>query len=374
MALLIECPECKNRNSLKNQSCSCGKNLRKESHKCYWIEYYVSGKRRRERIGRSKLGAENRLREVQTAKAEGRYLKMNKNTDINLVALRDWYLDLSEVKQKRSLIDIKKCLNNFIERIGNMLVSELKTMHVEKFRQKRLCEISERKKRPVLPSTINRDVANFRAMLNKAVDYSLIESNPIGRIKQLEENNVRERVLSQEEFDLLLNHCPEHLKGPVLIGFYIPMRKGEIFKLTWDKVDIGRKYIRLGQETKNKTGRKIPLHPKILNYLNRQPRPIQGGYIFEKRWFDRHGFDKAVQKAGIVDFRFHDLRHCAINNLRLAGNDHFSIKKVSGHKTDIAFQRYNLVTEEEMLGMKWLQSTKDEQRTIDTYMDTKAVS
>ena len=69
---------------------------------------------------------------------------MNKNTDINLVDLRDWYLDLSEVKQKRSLINIKKCLNNFIERIGNMLVSELKTMHVEKFRQKRLCEISER--------------------------------------------------------------------------------------------------------------------------------------------------------------------------------------------------------------------------------------
>ena len=131
------------------------------------------------------------------------------------------------------------------------------------------------------------------------------------------------------------------------------MRKGEIFKLTWDKLDIGRKYIRLGQETKNKTGRKLPLHPKILDYLNRQHRPIQGGYIFEKRWFDRHAFDKAVQKAGIVDFKFHDLRHCAINNLRLAGNDHFKIKKASGHKTDIAFQRYNLVTEEEMVGMKW---------------------
>ena len=85
----------------------------------------------------------------------------------------------------------------------------------------------------------------------------------------------------------------------------------------------------------------------------------------------RHGFDKAVQNAGIVDFRFHDLRHCAINNLRLAGNDHYNIKKVSGHKTDIAFQRYNLVTEEEILGMKWFDLKKDEHRTMDTYMDTK---
>ena len=50
-----------------------------------------------------------------------------------------------------------------------------------------------------------------------------------------------------------------------------------------------------------------------------------------------------------------------------------AIKKVSGHKTDIAFQRYNLVTEEEMLGMKWFDLKKDEHRTMDTYMDTKAL-
>ena len=93
MALLIECPECKNRNSLKNQSCSCGKNLRKESHKCYWIEYYVSGKRRRERIGRSKLGAGNRLREVQTAKAEVKHKKKKKNS-ISPIVEEQMYIEM----------------------------------------------------------------------------------------------------------------------------------------------------------------------------------------------------------------------------------------------------------------------------------------
>ena len=58
--------------------------------------------------------------------------------------------------------------------------------------------------------------------------------------------------------------------------------------------------------------------------------------------------------AGLGDFTFHDLRHCAINNLRLAGNDHFVIQQASGHKTDSAFKRYNLVTEEEMKRVKWL--------------------
>ena len=48
-------------------------------------------------------------------------------------------------------------------------------------------------------------------------------------------------------------------------------------------------------------------------------------------------------------------------------------KKTSGHKTDIAFQRYNLVTEEEMVGMKWLDLKNEKRRTMDTYMDTKAL-
>ena len=74
--------------------------------------------------------------------------------------------------------------------------------------------------------------------------------------------------------------------------------------------------------------------------------------------------------AGLGEFTFHDLRHCAINNLRLAGNDHFVIKQASGHKTDSAFQRYILVTEDEMSGMKWLDQKGGRTGTMDTYMDT----
>jgi len=159
-----------------------------------------------------------------------------------------------------------------------------------------------------------------------------------------------------------------------MIGFYLPMRLAEILNLTWEEIDLKTGFIRLGGlRTKNKTGRVIPFNQRIFKYLISLPRPIHGGYVFDQRWWNRKEFVKAVNMAGLGDFTFHDLRHCAINNLRLAGNDHYSIKKVSGHKTDIAFQRYNLVTEEEILGMKWLDLKNDEQRTMDTYMDTKAL-
>ena len=61
-----------------------------------------------------------------------------------------------------------------------------------------------------------------------------------------------------------------------------------------------------------------------------------------------------------------------MSNLRLARNDHFLIKQASDAKTDSAFQRYNLVTEEEMKSMKWLDEKGGKSGRIDTYMDTKA--
>ena len=81
------------------------------------------------------------------------------------------------------------------------------------------------------------------------------------------------------------------------------------------------------------------LHNRIVDYLQSLPRPIQGGFIFEHRCWNRKAFVEALSLTGIEDFTFHDLRHCAINNLRLAGNDHYKIKQASGQKTESAFLR-----------------------------------
>ena len=64
-------------------------------------------------------------------------------------------------------------------------------------------------------------------------------------------------------------------------------------------------------------------------------------------------WSRAVQETELGDFTFHDLRHCAINNLRITGNDHFTIMAISGHRTTSVFRRYNVVTEEELQKVKW---------------------
>ena len=373
MGILVECPNCKMRISLSRKVCKCGNKVQKADSKNYWIEYYLNGKRTRERIGRSKKAAENRFREIQTAKAEGRHINKNKNSLVNLGNLRDWYLDLPEVMQKRSFRHIQTSINIVVSHVGQKLsLSQLGPEDIEKFRKIRLRE-NTLWGRPAKPATVNRNVANFRAMLNRAVDYGKLEINPIGRIKQLEENNIRERVLSQDEFERLLSNCHGEIKGCVLIAYYLPMRQEEIVNLTWEEIDFKHGFIRLGaNRTKTKTVRSIPMHPKIIYYLQCLPRPLKGGFVFSKRCYNRKAYKKAVQAVGLGDFNFHDLRHCAINNLRLAGNDHFVIKQASGAKTDSAFKRYNLVTEEEMKGMKWLEEKEENCGTMDTYMDTRS--
>lgn len=97
------------------------------------------------------------------------------------------------------------------------------------------------------------------------------------------------------------------------------------------------------------------MHPPIIDFLRSFPRPIHSGYIFgQSKRLNRNTYNKAVEVAGITDFNFHELRHCAINNMRLAGNDNFVIEQASGAKTESAFQSHNLVTEEEKNSMKWL--------------------
>ena len=377
MAIQYECPDCNRHINIKLSQCRCKHRFTKDRIKVYWIDLWVNGKRHRERIGHSKLAAENRHREILTQRAEDRYIDRNKNARITIRQLCDWYLDLTEIREKRSYEDIAICLKNVCSRLGNgLLVSQLEMTDMERFRKIRKKEIS-RKGTPIKPATINRDVSNFKAALNKGVKFKLIESNPIRGLEMLEENNVREKVLSFGEFQKLLNACPGYLQPVVTVAYYLPMRQAEILRLTWDELDLRNGFIRLGGDrTKNKEGRPIPLHPNLVRMFHAMPRPIHGGRVFLKNGkpFNKcsKGFKAAVERSGLKDWTFHDLRHVAINNARLAGNDHFTIKKASGHKTDSAFKRYNLVTKEEMEGFKWLEENKEKKGGMDIYMDTKA--
>jgi len=353
MGLLMECPECKKRNSQKAKTCKCGFALAKFSGRVWWIEYYDPDKRlRRERIGPNKAAAEQRYREVMSARTEGRYIKKNPDSLTLFKDLAQWYLDLPEVKAKRSHVRDRYSVEKLLPSFGDRLLKDITPALVEAYRQKRLVEPSYRK-HLTLPATVNREVTCLKVIFNKAVKNGKAEKNPVQGLKLLKENNERDRILSPEEYTLLLVHCPDHLKSIVKMAYYTGMRQGEILNLTWDQVDLREGFVRLNPEhTKTNDGRLVPLTGELVEMFKAMPRGLPGVKVFTYQGKSvsciKKSFVTACKRAGIESFCFHDLRHTAINNWRQAGHDYFRIMAATGHKTMEVFKRYNTVSRDEL--------------------------
>jgi integrase len=378
MGLLIECPQCKTKNSPKKGDCKCGVHLRKLGHKNYWIEYYnESGRRKRERIGPSKAAAEQRLRDILKARTEGRYIKKEQGAKETLGGLIKWFLDLPEIKGKASYERYCFSFSNLMRILkDHTRIKDLTVGRLEAYQSQRLSEYSPTHPGSTIrPATVNREVACLKSMVNKAVKYGILEENPFAALRKLSENNARNSFINHDQFSKLLEACLPHLKPVVKMAYLTGMRKQEVLFLDWSEVDLKQGFIRLEAErTKTKMARSIPITKEIYDLLKSLPRGIKSRRVFLRNGEPfkdiKKSYKSACKRAGLENFTFHDLRHCAINNMRLEGVDHLTIMAISGHKDVAMFKRYNNVSEAELSSLSYLNQESDF-GVLDTYMDTR---
>lgn len=264
------------------------------------------------------------------------------------------------MKAKRTLRKEFSLIKNLQRLLGkNTKIKDITPGRIETYRATRLSEESPRHpEQKVRASTVNRETACLNGMINRGVRHKKLQSNPVASVRKLPENNVRIKTLDEKEFSKLLESSPMYLRAVLALAYYTGMRKSEILLLTWDEVDLSNGFVRLqADRTKTKVARSIRLPPELIAMLKRLPRALHSNRVFLRYGAPFNDCNKAFQaackKAVLEDFTFHDLRHCALNNLRRAGNDYFKIMAMSGHKTMSVFKRYNLVTEEELSTIKW---------------------
>jgi integrase len=142
-------------------------------------------------------------------------------------------------------------------------------------------------------------------------------------------------------------------------AFYSGMRKAEILGLTWDKIDMEQRLIKLeAKDTKDKEPRKIPICRELHQIFRAIPRAIHDSHVFlykGKPVTDiRTGLEKACKEAGIEygrfkknGFIFHDLRHTFNTYMRKAGVPESVIMEITGHSTREMFDRYNTIDTED---------------------------
>jgi integrase len=241
--------------------------------------------------------------------------------------------------------------------------------------------------------TINRSLAALRRMFTLATEQNKVRYTPA--IKFLHEaKNVspRQGFLEVADYEKLFNALPEYIRPLLAMGFYTGMRLGEIINLKWSQVRLADNKITLeGEHTKNAEPRTIPLIdglPDMLENIRRKnPKATGFDFVFltagGNRILSASSFIKpwrtACTKAAIktklngtevvshvskgaaaccpycetekvakgtyVGFIFHDLRRSAVRNLTQAGVPRSLAMRISGHKTESVFERYNITTD-----------------------------
>jgi integrase len=286
---------------------------------------------------------------LMTEQAEGRYFRPK----VTFRQAAEGFLEYSRNrKRKGSHEGDRQIAGVLVAHFGDRVLDALTPDAVEVF----LNQIRDKgpKGQPLAPATLNRYMACLKTIVNRALTNNLIDRNPIRGVKLFKENNIRDRVLTREEYQRLLAACSEHLVPMVTLAYQTGMRKGEILGLRWDQLNLTEKVIRLdAKDTKTNTAREVPLNDELAEMLRRLPRVLGCLKVFTTRGKPigemKTAFNAACRRAGIQDFRFHDLRHCAVTNLRKAGVAQNVIMSISGHKTDSMLRRYDKVDREDRL-------------------------
>ncbi len=199
------------------------------------------------------------------------------------------------------------------------------------------------------PATINRYKAVLSSLMHFALEHEYILSNPAAKIPDKTLNNKVERYLSDSERNALLGACKasswDKLYLLVLMAMTTGMRKSELINLRWTDVDFGRNVAML-KDTKNGSSRHVPI-PSLTMQELKGFRQIGSGLIFPseqiptKPFEFRKQWENALERAGIQNFRWHDLRHTTASYLIMNGASLHDVGKILGHKCLQTADRYS---------------------------------
>ena len=244
----------------------------------------------------------------------------------------------------------------FDRSIGSITVPDL-----EEWRMKQ-------RQKGIKAASCNRRIGALRSMLNWAVGRKLLLNNPISKLEPLKEtdSNRKVRYLTKDENDRLMaaliareeeirkglaygysqlplkGEFADHLRPMVIISLNTGIRWGSLVRLQWDDIDLINRSVTIRAETAksqqqliiplNKTAQEalrqwkeetLNTNPKNLVF----PSPVSGSVLdnVKKAW------NAVLKRAGIENFRWHDMRHTFASNLVMSGVDLNTVRELLGH-------------------------------------------
>lgn len=217
-------------------------------------------------------------------------------------------------------------------------------------------------------ATVVRYLAALSALMTKAVEWGWLDSNPIEKVSKPALPRGRIRFLDDDERLALLKACKASestmLYPAVVLALSTGMRQGEQMALKWKDVDLARGRATL-METKNGSIRVVTISGHALELMKAMAkvRRLDSHYIFPSTDGKspaclRSAWRVALNRAKLVDFKWHDLRHTAASYLAMNQASMLEIAAVLGHKSLQMVQRYSHLSENHAAGVVEDMNTK----------------
>lgn len=211
--------------------------------------------------------------------------------------------------------------------------------------------------KPVTTSTKAKHLALMKAILRAAErDWKWLEKAPVIKIPAV--HNKRVRWLEKEEAKRLIDECPEPLKSVVKFALTTGLRRSNIINLEWQQIDMQRRVAWVNPEDSksnraigvalNDTACKV-LRDQIGNHhkfvfvhtkAGRRPDGSVTPAVRKMRVDDGRAWKSACKRAGIEDFRFHDLRHTWASWLIQSGVPLSVLQEMGGWESIEMVRRY----------------------------------
>lgn len=347
------CTTCRKRLTRTADRMACreaGHTIEERQSNIYWIKYVRAG-RGYDESSRSKRrkDAAALLQEREGDIARGRPITPRIGK-VTFEESADGILADYRTNGKRSLDAVERRLRlHLAPYFGGWRMANITTADVTKYIDKRQTDGARN-------GQINLELANLKKMFTLEMRAGRLLQKPY--IPKLREDNVRTGFFEPEQYRAVLANLPEGVRPVVQFAYITGWRiNSEVLPLQWRQVDFDAGEVRLDAgTTKNREGRVFPITADLRTLLEAQyaehERLTQTGHIvpwvfargvkhianFRKAW------QSACKAAGCPGRIPHDLRRTAVRNLVRAGVPQAVAMKLTGHKTDSVFRRYDIVS------------------------------
>jgi len=278
----------------------------------------------------------------------------------------------------------------FIDRMGDPATEKIRPGHVKEYlawrrvtgiKCERDAETREivkvtTSRASVSPHTVARDRRVLHRLFEYAVELEYLEANPVRHVAAPKTDPHTPSILTPAEYDRLLEACGDRdmLRVYILVLGETGARcESEALQLRWEDVDVAGGFLQIrsgrdGHRTKSGKSRWTPLTPRLADALRdhaaryrlaiyhgaRTPwvfhhtntsRSARAGARIKRM---RHGFDNAIERAGLPEMRQHDLRHRRVTKWLAEGANPVLVKEAVGHASLATTMGYTHMAKEHL--------------------------